>query len=167
MSLFLPLIQKFNRERVSYIVVGGLATVLHGHSRLTMDVDLVVGLDKPNALKALKILSKLGYKPRVPVDPQGFADPMQRAAWIKEKGLMVFSFYKSDNPLIGIDFFVDYPMDFKALLSRSVIKNLGAVPIRICSIPDLIKMKRKAGRPKDLEDVRILEIIKNEKIKKK
>ena len=163
MSLFLPVIDAFNREKVAYVVVGGLAVVLHGHTRLTADVDLVIGLDEANASKAVEIVSRLGYRPRVPVNPKGFADSKLRASWIKDKGLMVFSFYKNDNPLIGIDFFVDYPMEFDGLLSRSVIKDLGKIPVRICSIEDLIEMKRKAGRSKDLEDVRILEMIRNEK----
>lgn len=163
MSLFLPVIDAFNREKVAYVVVGGLAVVLHGHTRLTADIDLVIGLDKTNALRAVEIVAKLGYKTRVPVNPKSFADSKQRAQWIKDKGLMVFSFYKNDNPMIGIDFFVDYPMDFKGLRSRSIVKDLGKIPVRICSIEDLIKMKRKAGRPKDLEDVRALRMIKNEK----
>ena len=164
MSLFLPIIDAFNRGKVAYVVVGGLAVVLHGHARLTADIDLVIGLDEANASRAVGIVSGLGYKPRAPVDPKGFADSKQRALWIKDKGLTVFSFYKKDNPMIGIDFFVDYPMDFKGLLSRSVIKDLGKIPVRICSIEDLIQMKREAGRPKDLEDVRALEMIRNEKI---
>ena len=163
MALFLPVIDAFNREKVSYVVVGGLAVVLHGHTRLTTDVDLVVGLDEANASKAVEIVSRLGYQPRVPVNPKGFADSKERALWIKDKGLLVFSFYNKDNPLIGIDFFVDYPMEFSGLLSRSIIKDLGGIPIRISSIEDLIAMKKKAGRPKDLEDVRVLEIIRNER----
>ena len=163
MSLFLPVIEAFNRGKVDYVVVGGLAVVLHGHTRLTADVDLVIGLDKANASKAVEIVSKLGYKPRAPVNPKGFADSKQRTLWIKDKGLIVFSFYKSDNPLIGLDFFVDYPMEFTGLLKRSVTKDLGKIPVRICSIEDLIKLKKKAGRPKDLEDVRILKMIRNEK----
>jgi len=163
MSLFLPIINAFNKGKVTYVVVGGLAVVLHGHARLTADVDFIIGLDATNAAKAVKIASKLGFKPRVPVNPQDFADSKKRALWIKQKGLTVFSFYNSKNPLIGIDFFVDYPMNFKDILSRSVVKQLGKIPIRICSINDLIKMKMKAGRPKDLEDARILKMIKNEK----
>jgi len=62
-----------------------------------------------------------------------------------------------------IDFFVDYPMEFSGLLSRSVVKDLGKIPVRVCSIEDLIEMKRKSGRPKDLEDVRIPGMIRNEK----
>ena len=163
MSLFLPIIDAFNRQKVAYVVVGGLAVVLHGHTRLTADVDMVIGLDRPNASKAVEVITKLGFKPRVPVNPQAFADPQQRKLWIKEKRLTVFSFYKANNPMIGVDFFVDYPMDFKGLLSRSISKNLGKVPVRVCSIADLIKMKKKAGRPQDLEDVRMLDMIRNEK----
>ena len=163
MSLFLPVIDAFNREKVAYVIVGGLAVVLHGHARLTADVDLVIGLDEANASKAVEIVSRLGYRPRAPVDPKGFADSKTRTSWIKDKGLIVFSFHKNDYPMIGIDFFVNYPMEFKGLLACSVIKDLGKIPVRICSIEELIEMKRKAGRPKDLEDVRILEMIKNEK----
>ena len=136
MSLFLPVIDAFNREKVAYVVVGGLAVVLHGHARLTADVDLVIGLDEANASKAVEIVSRLGYRPRAPVDPKGFADSKTRTSWIKEKGLkekglMVFSFHKSENPMIGIDFFVDYPMEFKGLLARSVIKVKGGQPLKV------------------------------------
>ena len=44
MSLYLPLFKALNDANVNYVVVGGLATVLHGYAGLTMDVDLVVSL---------------------------------------------------------------------------------------------------------------------------
>ena len=34
-----------------YVVVGGVATVLHGHARLTADVDIVVDLDPTSPLR--------------------------------------------------------------------------------------------------------------------
>jgi len=37
--------------------------------------------------------------------------------------------------------------------TRSVSMNLGGVEVRVCSIDDLIEMKRKAGRHKDLADI--------------
>lgn len=44
MSLLEPLCQALNRADVRYVVVAGVATVLHGFARLTADVDLVVDL---------------------------------------------------------------------------------------------------------------------------
>lgn len=42
MPLFEPLFAALEEGDVRYVVVGGLATVLHGHARLTADVDLVI-----------------------------------------------------------------------------------------------------------------------------
>ena len=161
MALFLPLLEALEREKISYVIVGGLAVVLHGHGRLTTDMDLVVGLDTHNAAKIIDVLVSLGYGCRVPEDPKGFADPQTRARWIAEKGLTVFSFYDKSNSFFGVDLFVDYPLDFQQLCARSVLKPIGPIQVRIASIDDLIFMKRKAGRPKDLEDIRMLEMIKN------
>jgi hypothetical protein len=54
MSAFMPVIEAFNRAGVSYVIVGGVATVLHGHLRLTSDVDFVIRLDRANASKAIE-----------------------------------------------------------------------------------------------------------------
>ena len=39
MSLFEPIFEALNRQNVRYVVVGGVAVVLHGHARLTADLD--------------------------------------------------------------------------------------------------------------------------------
>ena len=53
MSLFEPIFDALNRARVRYVVVGGFATVLHGHARLTADIDLVIDLSPAEVRKAL------------------------------------------------------------------------------------------------------------------
>jgi hypothetical protein len=53
-SLFEPLFDALNAASVRYVVVGGLATVLHGHARLTADIDLVVDLAPDEARKAVE-----------------------------------------------------------------------------------------------------------------
>jgi hypothetical protein len=157
MSLIVPLVQAFDREKVSYVVVGGLAVVLHGHERLTGDVDIVVQLEPKNAGKAIDVLMAQGYGCRVPEDPKRFIDPATRARWISEKNMKVFSFFHKIHPVFGVDIFVEYPVDFEGLYGRSVLKSLGTVQVRVASLEDLIDMKKKVGRPKDLEDVRWLE----------
>jgi hypothetical protein len=115
---------------------------------LTVDVDLVIRLDRENASKTVDALTALGYAPRAPVDPKQFADPKIRASWIAQKGLTVFSFFNKSQPYFEVDLFVDYPMDFDELMKRSVVKALGPLPVRIAGI-------------QDLEDIRILEEIKS------
>jgi hypothetical protein len=84
-SLFEPIIDAMNRADVRYVVVGGVAVVLHGYARLTADLDLAVDLAPVEAAKAIDVLVDLGLVPTVPVDPSGFADPLVRAAWVSEK----------------------------------------------------------------------------------
>ena len=56
MALFEPVLKALNDAQVRYVVVGGLAVVLHGHSRLTLRVDLIVDLDREQARKAIDAL---------------------------------------------------------------------------------------------------------------
>ena len=162
MSSFLPILEHFESKNITYLIVGGLAVVLHGRPRLTTDIDLIIALDKENCLKTIEILENLNYKPRIPVNSKDFADPKIRNNWIKEKGLTVMSFFSETNPLVGIDIFVECPSDYDAMLSRSIYKELGDIKVRVASIDDIISLKKVANRPKDIEDIKALELIKNE-----
>jgi hypothetical protein len=133
--------------------VGGVATILHGHVRLTTDVDLVVDLQTEEVQKTIRALTRHGFKPRAPVDPFLFADASQRTRWIEEKGMEVFSLYDPGNPGLTVDLFAREPMPFESLWARSIPMNLGNLEVRVCSIDDLIEMKRRSGRPMDLADV--------------
>src|SRR5205814_2241965 len=83
---------------VRYLVVGGVAVVLHGHPRFTADLDLVVGLEPDNVRAAMSALETLGYRPRAPVKMADFADPAIRRQWIADKGLQVFSLWSAQLP---------------------------------------------------------------------
>lgn len=161
MSLIRQIIDRLNTDGVSYVVVGGMAVLLHGRARLTMDLDLVIRLDDENIRKTLRILDELGLKPRLPVNPEDFADPHVRRQWVQERGMKFFSFIDPSQATAGVDIFARYPMDYDQMLSRSVLGNLGGTPVRICSIDDLIEMKRLADRAIDKAkaDLEELEII--------
>ena len=163
MSLFEPVFAALDAAGVRYVVVGGLAVVLHGHPRLTADVDLVLDLEPDAARRAMEALVKLGLKARAPVDPLAFADPRKREAWISEKGMQVFTLYSSVNPLLCLDLFVKDPVPFEQLWARSETVDLGSGSVHIASIDDLIVMKRVAGRPHDLTDIAALEALKKER----
>ncbi|MBI3288754.1 MAG: hypothetical protein HYZ74_04470 [Elusimicrobia bacterium] len=162
MALFEPIFAALNEAGVRYVVVGGLAVVLHGHPRLTADVDIVLDLEPAATRKAMSALKKLGLKARAPVDPAAFADPRLRESWARDKGMTVFNLYSPDNPLLSIDIFVREPMPFDSLWSRAKEVDLGQVHTRIASIEDLIAMKRAVARPQDMIDIEALEALRKD-----
>jgi hypothetical protein len=139
-----------------YVVVGGLAVILHGHLRATRDLDLVIGLEPENCRKALHAMASIGLRPRLPVTMQDFADPAKREDWNRNRNMMVFQLWDPKNPERSVDVFVREPLDFPAMLAGAVIKDLDGVPIRVASIPHLIAMKQVAGRRNDLDDIEAL-----------
>jgi len=145
-----------NKADVRYLVVGGVAVVLHGYLRTTADLDLVVQLEPENVRRVLRALEGIGFRPRLPVDASGFADPQVRERWIEEKGMMVFSLYRESDPLLGVDLFVREPFDFDAVSARALVVALDRSTVPVISLDDLIAMKNAAARPRDVEDVRAL-----------
>ena len=154
------LFAKLNSSGCGYVIVGGLAVILHGHVRLTTDTDLVVDLDGERLDNMLNVLRELGFQPRVPVRLEEFAEPEKRKGWIKEKGMQVFSLFHPAESRWVVDLFVDSPIDFTGLHERSVTKEIEDVPVSVASIDDLITMKRLAGRDIDLSDIHQLQQIK-------
>jgi hypothetical protein len=159
MAHFEPIFTALETAQARYVVVGGLATVLHGFARLTADVDIVVDLEPSEATKVLSALLAIGFRPRAPVGAYDFADATVRKRWIDEKGMRVFSLWDPKNPLREVDLFVEHPLPFKELWDRSELVELGASRVRIASIPDLIFLKRLASRAQDLQDIEALEAI--------
>ena len=159
MPLYEPLFKALDASGTRYVVVGGVATVLHGYARLTADVDLVLDLQRSAAERAMRALAAIGLRPRAPVEPEEFADERTRKSWIRDKGMKVFSLFDPGNPLLSVDVFAEHPVDFESLYARAEECDIGGIPVRIASIPDLIHLKRLANRPRDREDVARLEEI--------
>jgi predicted nucleotidyltransferase len=156
MTMFEPVLEALTTAGVRFVVVGGVAVVLHGHPRFTADLDMVIDLAPDQAQAAVDALTGLGFRPRLPVDPRDFADPATRRRWVKDRGLTAFSFHNPDNPLLEVDLFAEAPIDFEALWARAVTMALGSLTVRVASIEDLILMKERAGRPQDIADLQVL-----------
>jgi len=148
-----------NDAGVRYLVVGGVAVVLHGHLRTTADLDLVVKLTPENALRTVQALAGLGYRPRAPVPLEQFADPSIRAAWARDKGLTVFGLWSAQYPDLEVDLFVDEPFDFDATHGRASVVSLDHTTATVVSLDDLLVLKRAAGRPVDLSDIDALQAL--------
>lgn len=145
---------------VRYLVVGGVAVVLHGYPRFTADLDLVVELTASNALAAIAALQTLGYRPRAPVRAEDFADEDIRASWREDKGLTVFSLWSPSFPGTEVDLFVEEPFDFGEAWSRrsDALLEDGTI-VHVVGIGDLRALKASVGRPKDMDDIAQLDAI--------
>lgn len=157
--MFEELLSSLTKADVRFVVVGGLAVVIQGHARLTADIDLVIDLESSNVRRAVEALTARGLRPLLPVDPLDFADDARRQEWIDNRNLEVFSMRDERNPLITVDLFAREPLPFKDLWARADTIVLGGEPVRVASIPDLIRMKQVVARPQDLADIEQLEQI--------
>jgi predicted nucleotidyltransferase len=148
------IVHGLNTHQVKYLIAGGLAVVAHGYVRFTADVDLLLAMDSSNLARTVLALKTLKYRPRAPVDFEQFADDVHRREWIREKGLIVFSLFSPEHPATEIDLFCDPPLAFADAYPRAVRMDVApGITATFCSLDDLIELKLKAGRPRDLDDV--------------
>ena len=161
---FLSLFRTLEDAGIRYVVVGGLAVLLHGVDRVTADVDLVVDLAPEEAAKAVAALTGAGMRAALPVDPGLLADPEIRRRWREDHGLLVLSFWDPENRRPTVDLFTEAPLDFLELWTSAQLMNISGYRIRVASREHLIQIKRQAGRPRDLEDVARLERLANDRM---
>ena len=149
-----------NKAKVKYVIAGGVAVVLHGFMRMTNDLDLIVFLQEQNLGKFFDALKSAGYMPKVPVTKEQFQDHKQRSRWKKEKGMIVFSFVHRNPPFEMIDMFVDEPIKFEEIYKLHEKIRLKGILVPVIAVDHLIRLKQKASRLKDLDDIVQLKHIK-------
>jgi hypothetical protein len=144
-----------------FVIVGGLATVMHGVDRTTADVDLIIDLTPESARAAIDALTRAGYRSMAPVNPITFADAATRATWKRDHGMQVFSLWDSANRSPTVDLFLESPIPFADLWRDAVDMTFRGITIKVASLAHLIRLKELAGRPQDLADVERLRQIEN------
>lgn len=146
---------------VDFIVCGGVALVLHGVERMTLDLDLSVGMDHDNLERFLHAMKKLGLVPRVPVPAESLLDVEKRREMVHEKNALVFSFFDPKNPYRQVDVFIADSFSYDALKNHVETVKIGKVNVRLLTKEKLLDMKRAINPPrdKDLFDIKALEDI--------
>jgi hypothetical protein len=160
MILYEEILLEFQKQKVKYIIVGGIAINLHGILRGTADIDILVDMTDENLKKIVSILKKQGYHVKQPVDPMGIANKEIRYDWIHNKNMKAFNFYK-ENEYKEVDIIIESPVSYKQAKKNALQLKIGRMKIPVISINDLIKMKSHAGRDEDQKDIEQLKRIKN------
>jgi hypothetical protein len=138
-----PLLELLTKHAVDFIVVGGIAGIVHGSAHPTFDFDVVYARDEQNLERMSAALTELGVTLRgAPADLPFQIDPRTLAAGCN---FTFLSRYGSFDILGEADGMRSY----EAMSADSIWETLWGVPVRVASIDDLIRMKRAAGRPKD------------------
>lgn len=146
MTGFGALLEDLNRACVRYVVVGGIAVICHGVVRATKDLDIVVAADVPTA-------SRLGELMREWQATRPDGTPEDRT--VPSAGWPLH--LRTKHGLVDVLAEQEPPRDLDGLLSRSDTRRIDGVDAPICSLEDLVSMKRQSARGTDLEDLNKLE----------
>lgn len=155
--------------KVDFIVGGGVASVLHGVERVTLDVDLALNMDPANVEKFLGVMQKLRLQPRTPVPARDLMSSEAVQRMIAEKGAIVFSFVDFDRPLRHVDIFLRSDVSFTELSQAAETVFVEGCSIKIIGIEKLLQIKRSILplRDKDLFDIKELEKLQKSREKPK
>ena len=138
----------FQKHEVKYVVIGGIAAVLHGVPRATFDLDILIEATPDNAQRLLDALlgAKLGTASLISADE------------LLANEITVFS----DRVRIDVQT-VTPGLHFEDAWRNREVMEYRNQKFYVAARNDLIASKRAAGRKIDLEDVQLLELSNKQK----
>lgn len=147
------LLERLVGGQVDFVVVGGLAAVVHGSATITRDLDIAYAPDRDNLDRLGAVLVALGARLRgvtddVPFVPDGRTLRRTRVLTLDTPDGRLNLLAQPDGSPV-----------YEVLRQRAVVADLDGIVVPIASLDDLIAMKKAAGRPKDLVAVEELEAI--------
>jgi hypothetical protein len=133
----------FERHDVHYVVIGGIAAILHGVPRATFDLDILIEPTQRNAQQMLQALLKAGL---------GTA-ALTTTEDVLANEITIF------RDRVRIDVQTSTPgLEFARAWDRRETMNYEGQQFFVACREDLIASKRASDRPVDREDVRLLEL---------
>lgn len=143
---------------VDYVLIGGLAGVLHGSPAMTNDADIVPSRTDENLGRLSEALRSLGARLRSTADPEGVAfdpHPVLLAA------MSVINTTTRCGDL-DIAFVPDGTDGYEALIARAVTFDVNGLVLRVAALGDVIRSKEAANRPKDHATLPVLYALREE-----
>ena len=156
MTDFESLLRALGEAGVEFIVVGGVAAVAHGSARLTQDLDVVYSRSEVNIERLAAALVE--HSPYLRGAPQGL--PFRWDTETIHRGLnFTLTTDLGDLDLLGE---IAGGGDYEDLRPHTVSLELFGMEVLCLDLEWLIRVKRAAGRPRDLEVLAELEAIQEE-----
>jgi hypothetical protein len=146
MELDLPrILEVLNRNKVAYILIGGLAAVYHGSPFPTEDADITPEIDRRNLDKLATALRELNARIRTDSEPAGlpFSCDAEALAAAQTWNLT------TDAGDLDVTFKPSGTLGYRDLRRDAAEAELYGVTVRIASLSDVIRSKQAANRPKD------------------
>lgn len=154
---FVTPLERLAFKEVRFVVIGGVAAVLHGSNVITSDLDICYSRDDQNLDRLASVLAELGARLRgAPKDVRFLLD-----AKTLRRGDH-FTFDTNMGPLDILGTPAGMLGGYEELEKGAVTFDLDGVVVKAASLDDLIRMKRSAGRPKDLMMVEELGALRDE-----
>jgi hypothetical protein len=146
------LFRALTRHRVDYVTIGGIALQAHGGQRLTQDLDITIAATSENLARLAEALIELDARILGPNGERSKSVPEVSLLGSSDQWHLITAHGALDVLTLGT---------FRDLRARAHEVALGELTVPIADREDLLKMKRAAGRPQDLADVRLLESLDN------
>lgn len=147
------LLLRLHAHGCRFVLVGGFGSVTWGSSITTRDVDVACDMSPANLLRVWQALADLDPVHRMTPNRIAFTEAEAGKEGWKN---MYLSTRKGQIDLLGEVLGIG---PFEECLAKSVAINLAGADIRILSLDAMIQAKRAMGRPKDLQTVLELEVI--------
>ena len=144
---------------VRFVVIGGVAGVLHGAPLITTDLDVCYARDEENLARLAAALRELGARLRGRNVPDALSLELDVATL---RAGDHFTLATDAGPLDLLGSPAGAPGGYAELARTAARMSIGVAEIQVAALDDLIRMKRAAGRPKDLAIVEELGALRDE-----
>lgn len=163
-KVFRPLriLETLVKHGVDFVLIGGLASVIHGAPYSTIDVDVVPELQTSNLDRLASALRELEATLRQADESNGTQIDFDGKGL--KKALPDFGFLRFDTKYGYLDLLYKPAgtEGFRDLARSAEEENVGSVQVRIAGLEDVIRSKQAVGRPRDLQQIptlrRLLEL---------